>query len=154
MATEEDWASYARAVVDVAPPDAAPFRLVPDKVGATGSWPDGLDPPVVVVTAWNPDGVPVPPGDNRANNRRLVADLGRLGLTYWPAVGRDLDSPHLEEGVAVSGLTEAEGVALGLRFGQAAVYLWTRDDWSVVSCTDQRRHSLGWRRTVRPPIPT
>ena len=154
MATEEDWASYARAVVDVTPPDAAPFRLVPDEVGATGEWPDGLDPPVVVVTAWNPDGVPVPPGDNRANHRRLVAELGRLGLTYWPAVGRDLDSPHLEERVAVSGLAEADGVALGLRYGQAAVYVWTRDDWSVVSCTDQRRLSSGWRRTGRPPILT
>ena len=154
MATEEDWASYARAVVDVTPPDAAPFRLVPDETGATGSWPDGLDPPVVVVTAWNPDGVPAPPGDNRANHRRLVAELGRLGLTSWPAVGRDLDSPHHEEGVAVSGLTEAEGVALGLRYGQAAVYVWTRDDWSVVSCTDRRRRSSGWRRVGRPPIPT
>ncbi len=92
MATEEDWASYARAVVDVAPPDREPFRLVPDEVGTTGRWPDGLDPPVVVVTAWNPDGVPVPPGDNRAANLRLVAELDRLGLTHWPAVGRDLDS--------------------------------------------------------------
>ena len=152
MATEEDWASYARAVIDFAPPDREPFRLVPDNVGATGRWPGGLDPPVVVVTAWNPDGVLVPPGDNRANHQRLVAELERFGLTYWPAVGRDLDSPYLEEGVAVSGLTEAEGVALGLRHGQAAVYVWTRDDWSVVSCTDERRHTFGWRRTGRPPI--
>jgi len=154
MATDEDWAAYARAVVDVAPPEREPFRLVPDEAGTTGAWPDGLDPPVVVVTAWNPDGVPVPSGDNRAGNRRLVAELDRLGLTHWPAVGRDLDSPYLEEGVVVSGLTEAEGVALGLRYGQAAVYVWTRDDWSVVSCTDGRRRSGGWRRTGPPPIPT
>jgi hypothetical protein len=154
MASEDDWASYARAVVDFVPPDGEPFRLVPDRVGAAGRWPDGLDPPVVVVTAWNPDGVLLPSGDNRANNQRLVAELARLGLTYWPAVGRDLDSPHFEEGVAVPGFTVAEGVALGLRHGQAAIYVWTPDDWSVVSCTDERRHTCGWRRTGRPPSTT
>ena len=154
MATEEDWAAYARAVVDIAPPNGDPFRIVPAGVAVSGRWPAGLEPPVVVVTAWNPDSVLVPPGDNRANNQRLVAALDRLGLTHWPAVGRDLDAPHLEEGVAVSGLTEAEGIALGLRHGQAAVYVWTRDAWSVVSCTDDRRHTCGWQRTERPPTPT
>ena len=154
MATDEDWASYARAVVDVVPAEGEPFRLVPDRVGSAGRWPDGLDPPVTVVTAWNPDGVLVPPGDNRAGNQRLVDELQRLGLTWWPAVGRDLDSAHHEEGVAVSGLTVAEGLALGRRYGQAAVYVWTPDEWSVVSCTDDRRHTCGWRRTGRPPIPS
>jgi hypothetical protein len=151
VATAEDWDSYARAVIDIAPPDRDGFRLVPAKLGVVDRWPDGLVAPVVVVTAWNPDSVHVPPGDNRDRTLTLVAELDRLGVTYWPAVGRDLATPHHEEGVAVSGLTEAEGVVIGARYGQAAVYVWTPAAWSVVSCTDERRHTSGWRLVDRPP---
>ncbi len=145
MATEADWTSYDRAVVDLRPPDRPAVRLVPDRPGATGPWPGGLDVPVVVVTAWNPDSGLVPPEVNRAANEALVAELDRRGLPHWPATGRDPDRGHHEEGVAVPGLTEAEGVALGRSHGQAAVYVWTPATWEVVSCTDGRRHVHGWR---------
>ena len=151
MPTEENWDSYARAVVDIAPADRDRFRIVPDEPGVTDRWPDGLESPVVVVTAWNPDSVPLPPGDNQARNQLLVAELDRHGVTHWPAVGRDLGTPHFEEGVAVSGLTEAQGVALGARHGQAAVYVWTPDAWSVVPCVEGRRHTAGWRLIGYPP---
>ncbi|HEY4928173.1 MAG TPA: DUF3293 domain-containing protein [Acidimicrobiales bacterium] len=151
MATEEDWDSYVRAVIDIAPPDRDRFRLVPAEVGAVDRWPDGLVAPVVVVTAWNPDSVHLPPGDNRARTLALVTELDRLGVTHWPAVGRDLATTHHEEGVVVSGLTEAEGVEIGLHHGQAAVYVWTPAAWSVVSCTDERRHMSGWRLVDPPP---
>ena len=152
MATEEDWASYARAVVDLAPPGRAPFRLEPDAPGRTGTWPEGVAAPLVVVTAWNPDSVVLRNDDNRARHRRLVDELDRLGLPHWPATGRDPATPHHEEGVAVPGLPGELGVELGARHGQAAVYLWTPDGWTVVSCTDDRRHTSGWRlRTVPAP---
>jgi hypothetical protein len=153
MATEGDWASYARAVIDVAPPGRPPFRLEPDPSGATGAWPEHLVAPVVVVTAWNPDGIVLPPGDNQARNQLLVAELDRLGIAHWPAVGRDLDTPHFEEGVAVPGMTQADGTALGARHGQAAVYVWTPGAWAVASCTDDRRLVSGWRLAARPPLP-
>ena len=56
-----------------------------------------------------------------------MAELDRRGLPHWPATGRDPDRAHHEEGVAVPGLTEAEGIALGRSYGQAAVYVWTPD---------------------------
>ena len=99
----------------------------------------------MVVTAWNPDSVHLPPGENEVRAGRLEAELVRLGAVHWPATGRDLATPHHEAGVAVTGLTEAEGIALGARFGQAAVYSWTEQALSVVSCTDDRRHIAGWR---------
>jgi hypothetical protein len=145
VATEADWASYDRAVVDLAPPGHAAMRLVPDRPGDTGPWPEGLDVPVVVVTAWNPDSDSRPAPANRAANEALVAELDRRGLVHWPATGRDPDAGHHEEGFAVTGLSEAEGVALGRRWGQAAVYVWTPARWQVVSCTDDRRHVHGWR---------
>ncbi len=151
MATEEDWASYGRAVIDMAPPGRDSFRLVPADEGVVDPWPDGLVPPIVVVTAWNPDGVHLAPGDNEARAGRLIAELIGLGINYWPAVGRDLATPHREEGVALAGVTEAEGIALGTRFGQAAVYSWTPEALSVVSCTDNRRHIAGWHLVDRPP---
>jgi hypothetical protein len=147
MATEADWDSYDRAVVDVTPTDGTTFRITPGPVGDVGAWPAGLGAPVVVVTAWDPDSVPLRVRDNRARHLRLVAELDRLGLGHWPATGRDPDSPHHEDGVAVPGLPEPDGVALGRRHGQAAVYVWTPDAWVVVSCTDDRRRAHGWRLT-------
>ena len=144
MATDEQWSSYARAVVDLAPPGHPLMRLVPDRPGTAGIWPDGLDAPVVVVTAWNPDSEVRPEEINRAANEALVADLDRRGLRHWPATGRDPEVLHHEDGVAVTGMTEAEGIALGRRFGQAAVFVWTPEAWEVVSCTDARRHVHGW----------
>ena len=140
MATDDDWCSYDRAVVDFSPEGAPPFRLVPDRVGATGTWPDGLHPPVVVVTAWNPDSRPVPEDQNRDRHRRLVSELDRQGLAHFSATGRDPITSHHEFGVAVAGLDEAGAIALGRHHGQAAVYLWTPDAWLIVSCTDDRRH--------------
>lgn len=149
MVTEEDWASYARAVIDFAPPGRPPFGLVPDAPGAIGVWPQDLVAPVLIVTAWNPDSIILPEADNRARNQLLVAELDRPGVTLWPAIGRDPDTDHHEDGLAVSGLTLAEGVALGARHGQASVFVWTPAAMAVVSCSDARYHSSGWRLTER-----
>lgn len=150
VVTEEDWASYARAVIDFAPPGRPPFRLVPDIPGAIGVWPQDLVAPVLIVTASNPDSIILPEADNRARNQLLMAELDRPGVTRWSAVGRDLDTDHHEDGLAVCGLTMAEGVTLGARHGQASVFVWTPAAWAVVSCSDDRYHSSGWRLTERP----
>jgi len=147
VATTADWAAYDRAVVDLAPPGLPAMRLVPDRPGATGPWPVGIAAPVIVVTAWNPDSDFRPTEVNRVADAALVADLERRGLPHWPAIGRDPDLEHHEEGIAVPGITEAEGIALGRSYGQAAVYVWTPTAWVVVSCTDARRHVHGWRIT-------
>ena len=145
MATEADWASFDRAVVDLTLPGGSAVRLVPDRPGATGPWPGGLADPVIVVTAWNPDSRVRPAEVNRAANEALVAELERRGLPHVPATGRDPASAYHEVGVAIPGLTEAEGIDLGRIHRQAAVYVWTPGAWEVVSCTDVRRRVHGWR---------
>jgi hypothetical protein len=150
MATERDWQAYRVAVVDVVPPVGPAFRIVPDVPGRAGTWPDGLAAPVVVVTAWNPDGVRLEPDINGARQRKLALELGTRGLAWWPATGRDPVDAHHEAGAAVPGLAEDEGLALGRRYGQAAVYVWTPDAWEVAACDGSRRVTLGWRRTGVP----
>ncbi len=150
MATDDDWASYASAVVDLAPPDRPAIRLVPDPSGAVGAWPDLLAAPVTVVTAWNPDSARLADDVNAARHRLLVRELATRGLDWLPATGRDVPGGHREEGVAVGGLPEDEALALGRRHGQAAVYRWTPAAWEVVSCDGGRRVGLGWRLTGVP----
>jgi len=150
MATEDDWKAYRTAVVDVAPTGRPGFRIVPDRPGAVGAWPDRVAAPVVVVTAWNPGGVRLDADANAARGRRLDADLDARALARWPAIGRGPVDGHHEAGVAVPGLDEDEGRALGRLHGQAAVYVWTPGAWEVVACDSARRHTLGWRLTGVP----
>jgi len=144
VATEDDWASYATAVVDLSPPGRSPLRIHPADPGSVGTWPEGLVAPVSVVTAWNPDGVRLGTDDNEARHRDLVRDLADEGVTWWPATGRDVDSHHVEAGVAVPGLAVSDALALGRRHGQAAVYLWTPAAWCIIACDGSREVLLGW----------
>ena len=55
----------------------------------------------------------------------LEADLALLSVPLLAAVGVDPATGRREEGVAVRGLPEAEVLALGVRYGQDAVFAWT-----------------------------
>jgi Protein of unknown function (DUF3293) len=149
MATDADWDAYRTAVVDLDPPWVPGLRLVPEAPGTTGAWPAQLDSPVFIITAWNPDSVRFDEASNRARHDALVADLARRDVEHWPAVGRDTIAVHHEEGVAAVGITEEAALALGRAHGQAAIYVWTPEAWTVASCTDDRRIILGWRIEVR-----
>jgi hypothetical protein len=153
MATEQDWASYRGAVVDVTPPGRDPFRITPAAPGVHGRWPFSSTAAVHVLTAWNPDSVRLDRDVNEARNGRLVAELEARGLTWWPASGRDLAGDHAEDGVAVFGLSEPEALAAGRDHGQAAIYRWTPEAWQVVACTGERRHASGWRTGPVPAPP-
>ncbi|MHB8328198.1 MAG: DUF3293 domain-containing protein [Acidimicrobiales bacterium] len=151
MSNESSWASYTRAFVEFFPPDRAPFRVFPAPKGITGNWVSGLDGPIYVITAWNP-GTERPGVDtNRARQKSLEADLRERQLEVWPAVGCDPDSPHREESAATSGLSELDAVALGVHYGQDAIFSWTPEVWTVVSCVDARRHKAGWLLESLPP---
>lgn len=83
-----------------------------------------------------------------ANTRRrgdLAAFLDAEAATWHPAVGGDPDGPHLEPGAVVLGLDLAAAAALGARFGQLAVYVWTPDALHLLSCTTARHDILGYR---------
>ncbi len=104
--------------------------------------------PVHVITAFNPHGRVATETDNARSHRALVERLRSRGIASHPAAGGDRSWRHVEPGVVIIGLPRAEAVALGKDFGQDAIFEWTADALSVISCTDDSVVELGWRRIV------
>ena len=47
-------------------------------------------------------------------------------------------------------LAEADVLALGVRYGQDAVFAWTPAAWAVVACRGGRRVTTGWSLETAP----
>jgi Enoyl-(Acyl carrier protein) reductase/Protein of unknown function (DUF3293) len=92
--------------------------------------------PVFVVTAHNPDGVAHDEPANSAAERALERDLAAGGVRFWPATGRSRDASWREPGVAVVGFDREQACAIGLRYGQLAVFELTAEHVHVVRCAD------------------
>ena len=74
------------------------------------------------ITAWNPGSVALSESENRSRQQALESELGARGLPVFRGEGIGDDgrwSP--EPSVLVLGLSEADGRALGARFGQIAI---------------------------------
>jgi hypothetical protein len=145
MIAADRWAEYTRTVVEVLVPDGTRFQLSPRAVGDVGPWPSALDAPVQFLTAWDPGDERPGEAENRRRQAALEDDLSARGLTIWHTVGRDGESDHAEEGVAVIGMEEEDALAVALDYLQAAIFSWTPTAWSTVSCVDDTRHDAGWR---------
>lgn len=78
--------------------------------------------PIAIITASNPYGIPADAKDNRRANQALRAALEHRGLPWLPASGRAQRGDWVEHGFAVSGLAEYEARALGLEWGQLAIF--------------------------------
>lgn len=94
--------------------------------------------PFHVLTAWNPGAARPSAADNHAANERLHCALVSLGLHPHPAVGRDAapGSSHAELSWAVTGLTDDQARALGLCFGQWAVFRIEPGRQTVIGCDE------------------
>jgi len=80
----------------------------------------------------------------RRRQAALEADLRPMAHALWVAIGVDPVSGRREEGVAVGGVPEAQILALGARYRQAAVFVWTPECWDIVACSGGRRVTSGW----------
>jgi hypothetical protein len=148
---EDPWASYERTVVEILHPGGGILRVrsAPVADEARWPWPDGQ--PVHLLTAWDP-GLERPGREvNRARQAALEADLALLSVPLLAAVGVDPATGRREEGVAVRGLPEADALALGVRYGQDAVFAWTPTAWAIVACRGERRLTSGWSLVVSEP---
>jgi hypothetical protein len=146
LAPGDPWESYARTVVDVVlPGGAVVVRAAPG--GTAGEWPFESRKPVFILTAWDPGTERPSTEENRMRQSALVEDLGRWSATMWPAMGADPLSAHREEGVAVSGLSAADAVALAARYRQDAIFVWTPEEWVILACAGDRRLASGWSLT-------
>jgi hypothetical protein len=142
--SEDPWAPYQRTVVEITRPGGGGLRVrsAPQADETTWPWPD--ERPVHVLTAWDPG--PERPGRdiNRVRQAALEADLGLLSVPLLAAVGVDPVTGRREEGVAVRGLPEEQVLALGVRYGQDAIFAWTPAAWAVVACRGGCRATTGW----------
>ncbi len=146
---DELWAAYARTVVEIFRPDEGNIVVGAAPPGQVGDWPWASPQPVHILTAWDPGEERPGAEENRTHQAALEADLHVLTDARWFAVGVDPVSGHREEGVAVCGVAEAETLALGARYRQEAVFVWTADAWAIVACGGSRRMVLGWQ-LLRP----
>jgi len=138
------WDAYTTAVVRIDWPGGV-IWLQPAPVTRTdGRYPDLAGRPIYVITAHNPAGRPASDESNAAAQARLESQLRRRGLTWWPAAGGDPSWTHVEASVALTGIPEADAVALGAEFRQDAIFVFTPADRRIVSCTDDRVVTTGW----------
>ncbi len=105
-----------------------------------------------VITAHNPGGQWL---DDAANGARHAELLDALGAAVMPSWGGSPDGRHLEEGVFVVGLDDAEALDIGRRFGQDAIYLLLGGRRLLLPCdgsapTEQPVHVA---RDEPPPAP-
>jgi hypothetical protein len=151
----DSFASYQRTVVEIRLPGGGSLSVRSAEDADATAWPWPTARPVHVLTAWDPG--PARPGRtvNRARQAALEADLRRLDAVLMPAVGVDPLTGRSEEGVAVRAVPEPTVLALGVRYGQDAVFAWTPAEWAVVACRGGRRLVSGWSlvRTSQAEIP-
>jgi hypothetical protein len=155
---DDPWAAYASTIVQIVRPAEGDFVTVrgapPGGAGGeAGRWPWDSEEPVSIVTAWDPGherpGLEV----NRRRGAELESEVRRRARRVLHAVGVDPSSAHREEGVAVLGLAVDDVVALGARYGQEAVFVWTPEAWSIVSCrAEARQVDFSWSLVVLRPM--
>lgn len=125
----DPWPHYLAAHVDI---DFADGRqtFVP---AAPVALPEGLSPPLWIITACNPGGAARSEAVNRRENRRLLGAVQAAGWRHWPAVGRNAEATWQEASFAVEAPGEAI-LALARRFRQDAVFRLDGGGLGVVGC--------------------
>lgn len=66
-------------------------------------------------------------------------------IRWIRAVGSSFDGAHHEESRAVFGLDDDAARALGVRFGQVAIFSWTGPWWSLLACASDRVERRPWQ---------
>jgi hypothetical protein len=146
------WDAYEDAVLRIEAPGGATWVRCMPILQTAGEYPDPEGRTIYVITAHNSGGRLAPDAENAAAQARLVRELGRRGLTWWPAAGGDPTWSHVEASVAVVGIQAADAVALGAQFGQEAIFALTPRYRQVLGCTGMRVASTGWSVEPEPDL--
>lgn len=137
---------YTRAVLRIPDLDGRARLLRPRARGhVAGVFP--FEAPVHVVTAHNPGDARLDHAENAARQNRLEAELDARGVPHHAVVAGAEDGSHAEEGALVTGLDDDAARALGVAWGQDAVFRWSRTAWTVLACDDAPSVDLGWELT-------
>ena len=150
VSPDDPWFGYVSTIVQVVRPDATDLAIRAAPAGQVDRWPWTADTPVFVLTAWDPGDERFSDEVNRSRQTALESELQSQTHRLWRARGFDPSTGYRDEGVAVCGLSEGVVLDAGARFGQDAVFSWTPGAWAIVSCSAQRRLTLGW--ILSPPL--
>jgi hypothetical protein len=138
------WDAYLSAEIRIDLPGGA-VRVLPAPVmQASGEFPDPAGRPVAVLTAHNPGGISAGPAANAQAQALLESELASRGHRWWPSAGADPSWTHVEDGVAIPGISEAEALELGASFGQEAIFVLTPASRRLIDCVTGRRAVTGW----------
>lgn len=92
-----------------------------------------------MITASNPGSEDTHPQRNADANDALAALLADIAAAALPVVGAARDGSWREDSFLVSGITRADAVAIGARFGQLALFELTDDTLAVVEVASGRQ---------------
>lgn len=138
------WDAYVTALVRIESPHGALWLKPAPAFRSEGRYPDPEGRPISVITAHNPCGRRATDRANAAAQARLESVLRQRGLRWWPAAGGDASWTHIEASVALVGISEPDAIALGAAFDQDAVFVFTKSDRRICSCTDGRVETTGF----------
>lgn len=94
-----------------------------------GGWPESFH----IITAHNP-GVIMGSEANATADEELRKVLSCVGSSCFRITGCSPDLKHREEGWGVAGLSREEALAIGVRYGQNAIFEINTDILSVIGC--------------------
>ncbi len=103
-----------------------------------------------VITAWNPGDDRPSAEENHCRDQELHRRLQGMGHEPVRVIGSDPDSDHREEGWAVVGLSDDAARAIGLEYGQLAIFRFCSRTQTVLWCDT----SLELSRDVTDNLPS
>lgn len=138
------WDAYLSAEIRIELPAGLVLITPAPPLHAEGAYPDPDGRPIAVITAANPGGRPADPRANAEAAERLHAELAARHLTWWPAAGADPSWTHVEDSVAIPGISQQDALDLGKAFGQEAIFVLTPASRKVIDCVTGRMSMTGW----------
>jgi Protein of unknown function (DUF3293) len=148
LSGDDPWLGYTRIAVEIGRTPRQLLVVRAAREGLVGAWPWRDGGPVHVMTAWDPGDERPGVATNRRRQAALEEELLALAkvrpLSTWAASGYDPETGYRDEGVAISGMEESAARALAGRYGQEAIFSWTRREWAIVASAGPRRVVSGW----------
>lgn len=100
---------------------------------------------VISATQPGPDPDPKETATRLAILDRELRESFTKPIRWIRAVGSSFDGAHHEESRAVFGLDDDAARALGVRFGQVAIFSWNGPWWSLLACASDRVKRRPWQ---------
>ncbi len=122
---EARWIAYSSATIK----HGSVFLTGPDAI------PLPIDPPLFIITAFNPFGTVLPPVINKDRHFRLLRAIGELrsDVSLIETTGCSRDGQWEEQGWGISGLSLEKALFLARMYNQEAIFHLTPDHKQLIT---------------------